>query len=247
MVEPDRPDHGVRPFQSVLLDLGARLGLPGMTEPDGSPTYRDYADYMVRHQRRPGVGPLAGWRGDGSAEGRGEPNPDQIERYIANGGFWQAHVPEEAAYFKPWNAAYQDWAVAMGFYDTPQPYLFQLYAEPLARFQAAALGKGDRQPPEHLRERLARAMAPLPVWQPAARRRRRRRRRLPAARDHPAPGGDVPLLGLAERLAAPDPRREPALRAGPGLGGARASRTATGPTSSRRTPASPCRSPAWTR
>ncbi|HET9068137.1 MAG TPA: formate dehydrogenase, partial [Amaricoccus sp.] len=160
------PDRDVRPFQSVLLDLGHRLALPGMIEPDGSPTYRDYADYIVRHQRRPGVGPLAGWRGDGDSHGRGDPNPDQLARYIENGGFWSGHVPEEAAFFKPWNVAYQDWAVATGLIDSPQPYLFQLYAEPLARFQAAALGKGEHQPPEHLRDTLARAMAPLPVWYP---------------------------------------------------------------------------------
>jgi anaerobic selenocysteine-containing dehydrogenase len=164
VVEPDRD---VRPFQSVLLDLGHRLGLPGMVEPDGSPTYRDYADYMVRHQRRPGVGPLAGWRGaDGAAEGRGAPNPDQLARYVEAGGFWTARVPEEAAFFKPFNAAYQAWAAAMGLVDAAQPYVFQLYCEPLARFQAAALGKGERQPPEALRETLARAMAPLPVWYP---------------------------------------------------------------------------------
>src|SRR5436190_9701322 len=30
------PDRDVRPFQSVLLELGARLGLPGMANPDGS-------------------------------------------------------------------------------------------------------------------------------------------------------------------------------------------------------------------
>ena len=36
VVEPDRD---VRPFQTVLLDLGARLGLPGMTRTDGSPRY----------------------------------------------------------------------------------------------------------------------------------------------------------------------------------------------------------------
>jgi anaerobic selenocysteine-containing dehydrogenase len=168
VVAPERPGHeGVRGFQSVLLDLGARLNLPGMAEPDGTRTYRDYADYMTRHQRRPGVGPLAGWRGDGSGQGRGDPNPGQIDRYIENGGFWTAHVPEEAAYFKPWNAAYQDWAVATGFYDSPQPYLFQLYSEPLAKLQAAALGKGPQQPPDALRPRLARAMAPLPVWYPA--------------------------------------------------------------------------------
>ena len=61
------PDRDVRPFQTVLLDLGHRLGLPGMTNPDGTPAFRDYADYMVRHERKPGIGPLAGWRGDGHA------------------------------------------------------------------------------------------------------------------------------------------------------------------------------------
>ncbi len=167
VVEPDRPGHhGVRGFQSVMLDLGARLKLPGMADAEGEAIYRDYADYMVRHERRPGVGPLAGWRGDGESHGRGAPNPGQIDRYIANGGFWTGHIPPEAAYFKPWNVAYQGWAVEIGLFDAPQPYLFLLYSEPLARFRAAALGKGDRQPPAHLRDQLLRAMAPLPTWTP---------------------------------------------------------------------------------
>ncbi|MEL6574488.1 MAG: formate dehydrogenase, partial [Pseudomonadota bacterium] len=46
------------------------------------------------------------------------------------------------------------------------PYLFQLYVEPLRRFQLAAEGHGERQPPEHLRERIKAAMDPLPVWWP---------------------------------------------------------------------------------
>ncbi len=160
------PDRNVRGFQSVLLDLGARLGLPGMVQPDGSPTYADYADYMVNHQRKPGIGPLAGWRtGEkGLTHGRGGPNAAQLDTYIANGGFFVAHVPEGAAYFKPWNRAYQDWAVQMGFYDSPQPYLFQLYVEPLRRFQLAAEGHGLRQPPDHLRERIKTTLDPLPVW-----------------------------------------------------------------------------------
>ncbi|MGB2096705.1 MAG: molybdopterin-dependent oxidoreductase, partial [Candidatus Puniceispirillales bacterium] len=70
-----KPDRDVRGFQSVLLDLGARLGLPGMVDDDGNPLYADYADYMIRHQRKPGIGPLAGFRGkDGDAAGRGEPH-----------------------------------------------------------------------------------------------------------------------------------------------------------------------------
>ena len=78
------PDRDVRPFQDVLLDLGARLGLPGLVNADGSRAIPGgYADYLVHHERRPGIGPLAGWRGaDGSRTGRGAPNPDQLERYI---------------------------------------------------------------------------------------------------------------------------------------------------------------------
>ncbi len=160
------PDRDVRGFQSVLLDLGHRLELPGFVGPDGAPAYADYADYITRHQRRHGIGPLAGFRGDGSASGRGAPNPDQLARYIENGSFWVNHVPAEAAYFKPWNTAYQDWAVGMGFYDTPQPYLFQLYVEPLRKFQLAAEGIGPRQPPDHLRARIRETLDPLPLWYP---------------------------------------------------------------------------------
>ncbi len=160
------PDRDVRGFQSVLCDLGARLGLPGFVNPDGSAKYADYADYIINHIRRPGIGPLAGWRmGDhGLQDGRGDPNAGQIDSYIANGGFWQSHVPAEAAYYKPFSMEYQAWAVKMGFYDSPQPYIFQLYAEPMRRFQLAAEGEGKRQPPDPLRARLARTMTPLPIW-----------------------------------------------------------------------------------
>ena len=148
----------------MLIDLGARLGLPSFIDDAGEPAYADYADYMVRHQRRPGVGPLAGWRGNGDSMGRGAPNPDQLALYVANGGFWTGDVPEDARFMKPFNAAYQDWAVEMGFYDAPQPYVFQMYSEPLRRFQIAAEGHGDRQPPDHLRSQVQSAFDPLPVW-----------------------------------------------------------------------------------
>jgi anaerobic selenocysteine-containing dehydrogenase len=108
---------------------------------------------------------LAGWRGeDGEATGRGAPNPGQLERYIENGSFFLTHIPDEARFFKPFNAAYQDWAVKMGFFDKPMPYLFQLYVEPIRKFQLAAEGHGDRQPPEHLRAQVKAAFDPLPVW-----------------------------------------------------------------------------------
>ena len=158
------PDRDVRGFQSVLCTLGAQLGLPGFINEDGSQKYKDYGDYIVNHIRKPGIGPLAGFRGDGSQSGRGEVNPDQLDRYIENGGFFVEHIPAEASYYKPWNAAYQDWAVNMGLFDSPQPYLFQLYCEPLRKFQRAAEGKGPHQPPDHLRDRIKSTMAPLPIW-----------------------------------------------------------------------------------
>jgi len=161
-----QPDRDVRAFQSVLCDLGHRLKLPGFINEDGSAKYADYADYITNHIRRPGIGPLAGWRmGEtGTQHGRGTANQGQIDSYIANGGFWVEHVPQEAAYYKPWSQAYQTWAVKMGFYDSPQPYIFQLYVEPMRRFQLAAEGEGARQPPDHLRARIMASMDPLPIW-----------------------------------------------------------------------------------
>ena len=164
VVEPDRD---VRGFQSVLLDLGARLGLPGMVNEDGTAKFADYGDYIVNHERKPGIGPLAGFRGaNGGAEGRGEPNSEQLDAYIENGAFWQTEIPAEARYFKQANAAYQNFAVEMGFYDAPQPYAFQIYAEVLQKFRLAAEGHGDRQPPEHLRDRIRTCFTPLPGWYP---------------------------------------------------------------------------------
>ncbi|WP_370229475.1 molybdopterin oxidoreductase family protein [Cognatishimia sp.] len=159
------PDRDVRGFQSVLIELGARIGLPAFVKEDGSPKWKDYADYIVNHERKPGIGPLSGWRGEeGDKTGRGDVNPDQMDAYIENGGFHVHHVPSEAAYYKPWNNAYQDWAVDLGLYDSPQPYLFQLYSEPMRKFQRAAEGHGDRVPPEHLKDRLKEVMDPLPIW-----------------------------------------------------------------------------------
>ena len=163
VVEPDR---NVKGFQSALCDLGGKLGLPGFVNEDGSQKYADYADYIVNHERRPGIGPLAGWRmGEkGLQSGRGAPNGGQIESYIKNGGFFVEHIPEGANYYKPWNMAYQKWAVGMGLFDSPQPYLFSLYVEPMRKFQLAAEGHGNRQPPDHLRERIKATMSPLPIW-----------------------------------------------------------------------------------
>jgi anaerobic selenocysteine-containing dehydrogenase len=160
------PDRDVRPFQSVLLDLGARLKLPGMVTADGKPAYPGgYPDYIVNHQRAPGLGPLAGWRGrEGGDAGRGAPNAWQLEQYVANGCFWRGEIPADARYFKMANAGYLAWATRMGFVAAAEQIVLHLYSEPLQRFRNAARGHGPIQPPESHRTRIAAAFDPLPIW-----------------------------------------------------------------------------------
>ncbi len=165
VVEPDRD---VRPFQSVLLDLGARLGLAGMIDKDGQPKYPGgYRDYIINHERRPGIGPLAGWRGAGGDEtARGDPNPDQIDRYIENQCFWRQELAPENKYFRNVNRDYLAYAVKMGFVVDNQPIICQIYSEELQSFRLAAQGHGPLQPPAEHRDRIEKYFDPLPIWYP---------------------------------------------------------------------------------
>jgi anaerobic selenocysteine-containing dehydrogenase len=160
------PDRDVRPFQDVLLDLGARLGLPGMLNSDGAAKYPGgYAQYMVEHERAPGVGLLAGWRGrDGSKQGVGEPNPRQLDVYKANNCYWHAEVPVAGRYYKMANRNYLAWAKSLGFVGSTDAIVLELYSERLQKFRLAALGHGAQQPPERDRERVAKYFDPLPFW-----------------------------------------------------------------------------------
>jgi anaerobic selenocysteine-containing dehydrogenase len=180
-----QPDRDVRAFQDVLLDLGVRLGLPGLLTPEGAPRYPGgYADYLVNHERSPGVGPLAGWRGaDGTAIGRGAANPRQLEAYIANGCFWRHELAPSHRFYRHANAGYLEFAVGMGFVSNTKPIVLQIYSEPLQRFRLAAEGHGPVQPPGDLRERIIAAFDPLPAW------------RAPLAADTP----EFPLYALTQR------------------------------------------------
>src|SRR5581483_11641937 len=162
-----KPDRDVRPFQDVLLDLGSRLGLPNMTNEDGTAKYPGgLKDYLVHHQRRPCVGMLAGWRGNGEKSGKGEPNPDQLQRYIANGCHWRTEIPDKAKFFRHANADYFDWAIGLGLKDLRDQIVLQLYSEPLRKFQLAGEGHGAKLPPEPDRARLRERFDPLPDWHP---------------------------------------------------------------------------------
>ncbi|MFN4088911.1 MAG: molybdopterin oxidoreductase family protein [Alphaproteobacteria bacterium] len=161
-----QPDRDVRPFQEVVIDLGYRLGLPAFTTEDGQPRYPGgYPDYIVNHERSPGIGPLAGWRGaDGTGEGKGAPNPDQLQRYIENGCFWKHELPADQQYFKHANRGYLEWAASVGFIPKAEPVIMQIWSEPLQKFRLAAQGHGPVQPPDSERRRVETYFDPLPFW-----------------------------------------------------------------------------------
>ena len=149
------PDRDVRPFQEVLLDLGVRLGLPGLTEADGSAKYPGgYPDYLVNHERTPGIGPLAGWREpDGSGQGRGAPNPKQLDRYIENGCFWRHEFTPEQRYFKHASQSFGN-RRRNGLHRRGQASRSAALCRPLQKFKLAAEGHGTAVPPVRERARI---------------------------------------------------------------------------------------------
>jgi anaerobic selenocysteine-containing dehydrogenase len=161
-----KPDRDVRPFQDVLIELGARLKLPGLAHADGSPRYPGgYPDYLVNHERKPGIGPLAGWRGAaGDQQGAGPVNPQQLDRYVGNECFWRYHLPDDQLYYKHANKGYLETAQRMGLVDKVEQIVLQLYCEPLQKFRLAAQGHGAIRPPEQHRQRVATYFDPLPFW-----------------------------------------------------------------------------------
>lgn len=157
-----------RPFQDVLIELGSRLKLPAFTTPEDGRKYKDYPDFIVNYETAPGsgIGFLAGWRGkDGEKSMRGEPNPKQWEKYAQNNCVFEHHLPPALQYMRNWNRGYMQWAQQVGLRRDNDPIVIHLYSEFLQRFRLAAQGKRKgRQPPDHLRERVAAYFDPLPFW-----------------------------------------------------------------------------------
>jgi anaerobic selenocysteine-containing dehydrogenase len=202
------PTGNCKPFQEVLIELASRLKFPAFTREDGTRKFKDYPDFVVNFQAQPGVGFLMGWRGkDGTEHLRGDPNPRQWEMYAKNNCVFQYHMPEDQQYMRNWNQPYLDFAKDKGWRQRNDPVQLAIYSDTLQAFRLAAQGKSKgRQPPDELRERIATYFDPLPFWYPPLERCGDRPRSLSAERDHPAADGDVPLVGFAKRLAAPDPQ-----------------------------------------
>ncbi len=160
-------DRDVRPWQEVMVELAARLGFPAFVNEDGSPRYDGYQDFIVRFQKAPGIGFLAGWRGeDGKAHLRGEPNPDQWQRYIENQCFYEYRLPEHMRFYRFANRDYLEFAQDAGFNTSTDPIVMEIYSESLQRFRLAGRGLYDGPQPDDPveKERLATYFDPLPFY-----------------------------------------------------------------------------------
>jgi len=166
---PVLPPRGeCKPFQEVLIELASRLKLPAFVDAQGARKYRDYPDFVVRHETEPGsgIGFLAGWRGaDGSKSLLGEPNPDQWRRYAENNCVFHHELPPSYRYMRNWNRGYMEWAQRVRIRRWGEPILVHLYSEVLQRFRLAAQGKWPgRRPPRELAGRVEKYFDPLPFW-----------------------------------------------------------------------------------
>ena len=160
-------DRDVRPWQEVLIDVGTRLGFPALSNEDGSAKFKDYQDFITRWEKSPGIGFLAGWRGeDGDKRMLGEPNEKQWEAYMENDCFFEYHLPPEQRYYRFANKDYLAWAEEVGFNSHDGPIVMELYSETLQKFRLAGEGRYDGPLPtnETDRQRLVEHFDPLPVW-----------------------------------------------------------------------------------
>ena len=160
------PRGQCRPFQEVLVELASRLKLPAFTTAEGGRKFRDYPDFIVRFEQKPGIGFLMGWRGaDGSKSIKGEPNPRQWEMYAQNNCVFHYTMPASMQYMRNWNREYLDFSMDMGFRQKNDPIQIAIYSDILQSFRLAARGHGStRRPPAELRERIDTYFDPLPFW-----------------------------------------------------------------------------------
>ncbi len=161
------PDRDVRPWQEVMLEVGARLGFPALVKDDGQPKYQGYQDFIVNWEKSPGIGFLSGYRGEhGEKSLVGEPNQNQWQDYIDNGCFFEYEIPPHQRYYRFANKDYLQWAKSVGFNGHDGPIVMELYSETLQKFKLAGQGLYDGPQPVKAvdKQRMAEYFDPMPFW-----------------------------------------------------------------------------------
>ena len=121
--------------------------------------------------------------------------------YANNDCVFSPHLPESMHYMRNWNREYLDFAKDKGWRQKNDVVQLALYSDTLQAFRLAAQGKtAGRQPPEHLRERIATYFDPLPFWYPPLE---------DAARSTPRPTRSTPSPSGRWRCTTRGTRRTP--------------------------------------
>ena len=162
-----QPDRDVRPWQEVLVELAGRLELPEFVDEQGDRRFADYQDFIINHERAPGIGFLAGWRGkDGDQHLRGEPNPQQWQKYIENECFFEYPLAPNQRYLRHANLDYLQLAQQAGWVSSTDQIVLQVYSETLQKFRLAGQGLYDGPMPsdDQHKHRLSTYFDPLPFY-----------------------------------------------------------------------------------
>lgn len=160
-------DRDVLSWQEVMVELGGRLQLPAFTNAEGERKYKDYKDFIINFERAPGIGFLAGWRGEnGDQHLRGAPNQKQWEAYEENECFYEYKLAPNQRYMRHANLDYLNLAKEAAWVGSTDQIVIELYSETLQKFRLAGQGLYDGpQPTEaHHKERLTTYFDPLPFY-----------------------------------------------------------------------------------
>ena len=194
------PDRDVRPFQDVLLDLGAPAGPAGHDDADGSRAFQAViADYIVHHERKPGIGPLAGWRGDdGPCTAAASPTRTSSQRYIEQWLLLVGRAGARAALLQARQPRLSRLRDADGLHRPCGARSSPALQRGAAEVPPGGAGHRPTQPPREHRARIETYFDPAAVLVSAA----RPRRRAPASRCTRSPSGRW-------RCTTPGARRTP--------------------------------------
>ena len=160
-------DRDVRAWQEVLVDLATRLEFDDFIHADGAPKYQDYQDFIINHERAPGIGFLAGWRGEeGDQHLRGAPNPQQWQAYIDNECFFEYHLEPKQQFYRHANRDYLELAQQAGWVGSTEQIVIEVYSEKLQKFRLAGQGLYDGPMPSDAQhqQRLRDYFDPLPLF-----------------------------------------------------------------------------------
>ena len=164
------PDRDVRPWQEVMVELAVRLGFPAFVNEDGSRRATRATRTSSRaSRRRPGIGFLAGWRGeDGDVAAARRAEPAAVgARTRRTSASSSTSCPSNMRFYKFANRDYLEFARDAGFNASAEPIVMELYSETLQKFRLAGQGLYDG-PDAAAQPRIGSAWRryfdPLPFW-----------------------------------------------------------------------------------